>query len=143
MTMTDLKFRTHESVVSGQCDEDLARTVMVFSIGAAPYFNRKALATAVLSWRALKIRPSTAIVIHVGGYDDDPRELWQIPEVCSFICRFCEKTKAHEHPAMDPMSRNLLLLCGADPDLHVGAIMIPAEESNRQTQEFFKSRIKE
>jgi hypothetical protein len=142
MIMTDFKFRTHEGVVSGQC-EDLTRTVMVFSIGTAPYFNRKALAIAVLSWRALKIKPSTAIVIHVGGYDEDPRELWQIPEARDFICRFCEKTQAHKHPALDPMSRNLLLLCGAEPDLQFGAIMIPAEESNRHTQEFFKSRIKE
>jgi hypothetical protein len=142
MTMTDFKFRTHEGIVSGQ-REDLTRTVMMFSIGTAPYFNRKALATAVLSWRALKIKPSTAIVIHLGGYDEDPRELWQIPEARDFICRFCEKTQAHKHPALDPMSRNLLLLCGAEPDLNVGAIMIPAEESIRQTQEFFKSRIKE
>jgi hypothetical protein len=139
--MTHFKFRTHEGVVSGQ-REDLDRTVMVFSIGTAPYFNRKALATAVLSWRALKIKPSTAIVIHLGGYDEDPRELWQIPEARDFIFRFCEKTQAHKHPALDPMSRNLLLLCGAEPDLHVGAIMIPAEESRRQTQEFFESRIK-
>jgi hypothetical protein len=141
--MTDIKFRTHESVVSGQCNEDLARTVMVFSIGAAPYLNRKALAFAVLSWRALKIKPSTAIVLHLGGYDQDPRELWQIPEARDFIRRFGEKTEAHKHPALDPNSRNLLLLCGVEPDLHVEAIMIPAEQSTSQTMEFFKSRIKE
>jgi len=142
MTMTDFKFQTHESVVAGQ-REDLTRTVMVFSIGTAPCFNRKALAIAVLSWRALKIKPSTAIVIHLGGYDEDPRELWQIPEAKDFICRFCEKTQAHKHPALDPMSRNLLLLCGADPDLHVEATMISVKQSMRQTEEFFKSRIKE
>jgi hypothetical protein len=140
--MTDFKFRTHESVVSGQ-REDLTRTVMMFSIGAAPYFNRKALAIAVLSWRALKIQPSTAIVLHFGGYDEDPRELWQIPEARDFIRRFCEKTQAHKHPALEPNSRNLLLLCGVEPDLHVEARMIPVEEMMRQTQEFFASRIKE
>ncbi|MGY3615720.1 hypothetical protein [Bradyrhizobium sp. USDA 10063] len=139
--MTHIKYATHEGIVSGQL-EDLTRTMVAFSIGTAPYFNRKALATAVLSWRALKIKPSTAIVLHLGGYDDDPRELWEIPQARDFIRRFAEKTKAHEHPALDPQSRTLLLACGADPDRIVGVIPISAEESLRRSGEFFKTRIK-
>jgi len=131
---------SHESVVAGRKD-NLDQTVVVFSIGTAPYFNRKALATAVVSWRALKFKPSSAVVIHVGGYDDDPRELWQIPEVCAFVRRFCEKTKAHEDPALDPMSRNLLLLCGADPGIEPEVIMISPDESADATMDFFKSRM--
>jgi hypothetical protein len=141
--MTNFKFRTHESVVSGQCNEDLARTVMVFSIGGRPYFNRKALAVAVLSWRALKLQPSTAVMLVMEGYDDDPRPLWEIPEARDFIRRFGEKTKAHKHPALDPGSRNLLLLCGVEPTYQTVHVEITAEQSDRQTAEFLAARIKE
>ena len=140
--MTEIKFQTHEDIVSGH-REDLTRTMVAFSIGTAPYFDRKALSIAVLSWRALKIEPSTAIVIHLGGYDDDPRELWNIPEARDFIRRFCEKTQAHKHPALEPMSRNLLFACGADPDRDVGVTMISGKEALEQSGEFFKKRIRE
>jgi hypothetical protein len=116
--------------------------MMMFTIGARSEFTRRAMATAVMSWRALVFRPSTAVVMHISGYDDDPRELWQIPEVCDFVRRFCEKTRAHEHPAIEPMSRSLLLACGADPDRHFNVTMITRDEALERTGEFFKSKIK-
>lgn len=131
---------THEHIVAGE-RHDLQRTLMTFSLGTGPHFNRKDLAVAVMSWRALVFMPSTAVMIHVGGYDQDPRELWQIPEAREFIRKFCEKTKAHENPAIDPMSRALLLACGADPNRYVDIKMISREEALRQSQAFFKSRI--
>jgi len=140
--MTRVDYATHESIVAGEL-QNLDRTLLAFSIGARPYLGKRALSTAIMSWRALKITPSTAVVIHLGGFDDDPRELWDIPEARDFIGRFAEKTQAHKHPAIDPMSRNLLLLCGADPELHARADMITKEQALEQTNEFFKSRIKE
>jgi hypothetical protein len=101
-------------------DQRLDHTMMVFSIGHKDDLGRKALAAAVLSWRALDVKPSTMIVLHFGGYDDDPRELWTIPEVRHFIQKFCAKTKAHQHPNVEPTSRALLMACGADPTVHVG-----------------------
>lgn len=139
--MKQFEYATHEDIVAGN-KPNLSRTMLAFSLGGPP-FNRMALATAVMSWRALKIEPTTAIVIHVGGYDDDPRELWQIPEVMNFVRKFCEKTRAHEHPAMDPQSRAVLLACGADPTKHVHVDMISKEESLRRSGEFFKERLKE
>lgn len=136
-----IDFATHENIVAGE-RHDLGHTMLTFSIGTRPYFNRKALATAVVSWRALDIKPSTVIVLHLGGYDDDPRELWQIPEARDFIRRFAEKTKAHEHPAVDPISRNLLLACGADPDLKVSVDMITVDDALRQMGEFFSEVMK-
>ncbi|MEY9493702.1 hypothetical protein [Bradyrhizobium elkanii] len=138
--MTKIDYATHESIISGN-RHDLQRTLLAFSLGAAPHLNRRALSAAVLSWRALKIRASTAIVIHVGGYDADPRELWEIPEVCDFVRRFCEKTDAHKHPAVEPQSRNLLLLCGADPDFQPRLAQISRQESLARSQTFFKQRI--
>jgi hypothetical protein len=29
--------------------------------------------------------PRVPIALSIGGYDDDPRELWQVPEVCRFV----------------------------------------------------------
>jgi len=133
---------THDEIVSGQ-KFDLERTVMMFSIGEYPRLYSKALATAVMSWRALKIKPSTAIIIHLGGYDNDPRELWDIPQAREFIRKFAERTGAHKHPAIDPTSRALLLACGADPELKVKVDMITAEEATERDLEFFKSRLKE
>lgn len=133
--------QTFESIIDGD-KPDLKQTMVAFSIASKDEMNRRALAAAVLAWRALKIEASTAIVMHFGGYDDDPRELWQIPEVCSFIQKFCAKTKAHEHPQVEPQSRNWLLACGADPSRSVAVKMISAEESLRQSGEFFKATIK-
>lgn len=136
----DIEYATHEEIVTGNA-RPLDRTMLVFSIGEKRYLNRKALAAAVLSWRAQKFKPTTAVTIHFGGYDDDPRELWDIPEAASFIRRFCEKTKAHKHPALEPISRALLLACGADPNLRVTVDMISTEAALQKSGEFYKSRI--
>ena len=33
--------------------------------------------------------PNATIVPSISGYDDDPRELPEIPEVCAFVTKFC------------------------------------------------------
>jgi hypothetical protein len=134
--------QTFEKIVSGD-KPDLSRTVLVFSLGNKSDLGKRALASAVLAWRALKIEPTTAIAMHFGGYDDDPRELWEIPEVCRFVQKFCARTKAHEHKQVEPQSRGWLLLCGADPSKRVSVNMISVEESLKQTNEFFKQVIRE
>jgi hypothetical protein len=141
--MTKVEYLSHEGIVEGDARRnDLEKTMVVFSLGGPP-FNRKALAIAVLSWRGLNITPTTAVVFHVAGYDDDPRELWQIEEVCDFLRRFCHKTDAHKSDALDPASRSLLLACGADPTVNVRVIPISAEQSLNESSDFFKSRLKE
>jgi hypothetical protein len=130
-----------DDIISGS-NPDLNRTVLIFSVGAKDSLTRKALSSAVLAWRALKIKSDTAITMHFGGYDDDPRELWQIPEVRHFVQQFCAKTKAHEHPQVEPQSRNWLLACGADPTLRVTVEMITEQESLAKSAEFFKEMIK-
>ncbi|KRR21305.1 hypothetical protein CQ14_06560 [Bradyrhizobium lablabi] len=138
--MARIEYATHDSIVSGKL-QDLERTVVFFSIGSADDLSRKALATAVMSWQALKVQPSTAITVHFGGYDEDPRELWQIPEAREFIRKFAVKTNAHKHPALEPTSRALLLACGADPTKRVRVSMITENEALEESTRFFKSRI--
>jgi hypothetical protein len=134
--------QTFENILSGD-KPDLVRTMVAFTIGSKTEMHRKALAAAVLAWRAIKIEPTTAIIMHFGGYDDDPRELWQIPEVCRFVQKFCAKTKAHEHPQVEPQSRDWLLACGADPSRPVKVQSISQRESLARSAEFFKQVIKE
>jgi hypothetical protein len=135
-----IDFKTLESILDGD-RPDLKRTVLGFTVGEKGLMNRKGIATAVLAWRALKIEPTTAIVMHFGGYDDDPRELWDIPEVCTYVRKFCAKTNAHEHPQVEPQSRNWLLLCGADPERPVSLWPISRQESLNRTAAFFKQVI--
>jgi hypothetical protein len=141
---TDKKFehQLFEDVVSGK-PHDLKKTMMVFSVCSRTEMNAHALAMAIMAWRALKIMPSTAVTMHVGGYDDDPRELWEIPEVVDFVGEFCRRTGAHNHPAVEPISRNWLMACGADPNTKVTVDMISHEEALDQSFEFYKSRLKE
>jgi hypothetical protein len=136
-----IDFVLHDRLVSGE-KFDLEKTVVVFTLCERGRLHRKALATATIAWRNLKIEANTAIMIHVSGYDDDPRELWQIPEVCAFVQKFCARTKAHEHGALEPASRNLLLACGADPTLNVRVDMISTDQALRQSMDFFKTTLK-
>jgi len=47
---------------------------------------------AVLAARALgiaaRVHPDAEIMLTIGGYDDDPREIWHIPECVQHITRF-------------------------------------------------------
>lgn len=139
--MTEIKYATHDSIVSGS-PQDLQRTVLFFSIGSRDDLSRKALAYAVMSWRALEVKPTTAITLHFGGYDDDPRELWQIPEAREFIRKFGVKTNAHKSPALEPISRALLLACGVDPTKHVFVDMITKEAALEKSNAFFNAQLR-
>jgi hypothetical protein len=132
---------TMDSILSGD-KPDLNRAVMCILIGEKDHMHKKALATAVLTWRALKIEPTTAITLGFGGYDDDARELWEIPEVCAYVRKFCAKTKAHEHKQLDPQSRNWLLACGADPTRNVSVTMISKQKALDETLAFYRQTVK-
>lgn len=134
--------KTLESILSGD-KPDLDRTVLTMVIGERGSFNRKGLATAVLAWRALKITPTTAIALLIGGYDNDPRELWEIAEVRSYVQKFCAKTEAHKHPQVEPQSRNWLMLCGADPTVRPECVLISNQESAKRTIDFFKQVVEQ
>jgi hypothetical protein len=139
--MVKVEFQTHEKLLSGAAP-DLDTTFLIFQIGDKSDLGRKALAYAVMSWRRLQrdIQPSTMIMLTFGGYDSDPRELWQIPEVRQFTQKFCLKTQAYKHPALSPASR-WILLCGGDPNFPAPAwVPISKKEEIERTLQFWNDR---
>src|SRR4051812_9626305 len=91
-------------------------------IGAKDHLARRDVLAAANAWRSLVRRAITPIILVVDGYDDDPRELWAIPEVAAFVRRWAERVgitsyaKAIEAP-LHEHSLALLALCvasGAD-----------------------------
>jgi hypothetical protein len=82
------------------------------------------LQTAIEAWnRALKRIEGISdvcIAVAVGGYESDPRDLWEIPEVCAFMARWARAVQPLDEPRLLPGARQLLLGIGADPDQKVG-----------------------
>lgn len=61
-------------------------------IGCAGSLNRTNLRRAIRQIQELiaRISPLTGIDIAIGGYDDDPREIFEIPEARRYIIGFAE-----------------------------------------------------
>lgn len=65
--------------------------------------------------------PGRPLLISIGGFDDDPRELWDIPEVADYVRRFAMASGLHDwrtrtFDALDEQCKGLLVMCGAvDP----------------------------
>jgi hypothetical protein len=138
MKPPSVKYMTHEEVVDGK---KVGRfNCAVFSLCGKGDMDRAVMARAIMAWRRLRLKPSQIVIIHVAGYDDDPRELWQIDEVRAFVQKFCAKTGAHSHPAIDPMSRSLLLACGADPSRTVSVNMISEDAALAEFTEWIKNK---
>jgi hypothetical protein len=59
------------------------------------------------------VRTSTTGDIHlaIDGYDDDPRELWEIPEARDFIRRLTLGMDLEVMSRLDPLSRILGSVC--------------------------------
>lgn len=129
---------THAEVVEGAEIGD--HDVSVFTVCGKGEMTRKRLAEAVVAWRRMVAEKPRVIIIHVFGYDDDQRELWHIPEVCNFVQRFCAKTKAHEHEALAPDSRSVLLGCGADPSRPVIVNVVSQEKAMQDFEKWLKGR---
>jgi hypothetical protein len=84
-TWSDL-LTVEELVQSGQVTDSMTRAS--YGIGGAGYLTRKfAGAAAQQLCRALtsSISPHTPVYLGVMGYDDDPRELHEIPEVRQYL----------------------------------------------------------
>lgn len=62
--------------------------------------------------------PQALIMLAIRGYDNDPRSLWDIPEVASYIRRFAREAKLTDwrsplFQALEETSRGLLIACDA------------------------------
>ncbi len=61
--------------------------------------------TAAQFREAAALHPGARLVLHLDGYDDDPRELWHIPEAGAFVRRWAELAGLSDWRA--PMVRRL------------------------------------
>jgi hypothetical protein len=78
----------------------------------------------VEAWRKMaKTMPgmNVRIVMWVDGYDDDPRELWDTPEVVAFVKEWVKRARVLDDMRLLPTARAFLRALGADPDARAEA----------------------
>jgi hypothetical protein len=72
--------------------------------------------------------PQADLHPHVGGFDDDPRGLWEIPEVRAYLCRWAElvgieRADDAEDLRIEINTCAVLAKCGAyedvDPNIYI------------------------
>lgn len=56
---------------------------IVLTIGDKGHLTRADRRLSARVWK--RIPHSKTVLLTISGYDDDPRELWQIPEVCAYV----------------------------------------------------------
>ena len=61
---------------------------MQFTIGTRDELNTRAAGLNAKVWRTALQRHPKACFFNIAGYDDDPRELWEFPEVCRYVRRW-------------------------------------------------------
>ena len=75
----------------------------------------------------LQHNPKAEICLWIDGYDDDPRELWNIPEAADYIRRYAKASGLHDWTsrlfrALHEHSKGLLIACDAIDQPHPFAL---------------------
>ena len=65
----------------------------------------------------------------IAGYDDDPRELWTIPEVRDYVVRWArfagfDSLAAAQGSPLNDDSVGVLAACGAFPEVDPGSVEV-------------------
>lgn len=113
------KFMTPDEMAKATPEGD---TAVWFTIGERGKLTRYYAKTAGKIWKQLMSKfprggpPSAAIALHFLGYDEDPRELWEIEEVRKYVQRFAHFAgidDAADHDEwLSPLGVALLGACG-------------------------------
>jgi hypothetical protein len=70
---------------------DGSRLMISFVVGFRGQLSKSKAKIYADGWRVMRTRHPQAIVYPtVVGYDEDPRELWEIPEVVRYVQQFAE-----------------------------------------------------
>jgi len=76
-------------------DDELAHkaippdTTIILSIGRRGALSKRYADEYAKTWKDILARsPQTVIVIHISGYDEDPREIWEFPDVRKYVRRW-------------------------------------------------------
>jgi hypothetical protein len=88
---------------------------LALTIGHAGRLGAKDLRKAIKNGLLIihRISPLTAIDIGIGGYDDDPREIWEIPEARRFVIGFANGLLTAGIPLdrLLPVSVHMIKVC--------------------------------
>lgn len=93
--------------------------IVVIEIGGKNHLSEGILRKMALGPAMTHARyPEAKIALSIGGYDDDPRELWQIPEAVEYIRRFTAQAGLRDwhsslFRALDELTIGLLVMCDA------------------------------
>jgi hypothetical protein len=67
------------------CD-DTGDFIVAFAIGRRDDLSKTAAKTAVRHWRELRQKyPKARIILHMPGYGEDPREIWEFPDAARYV----------------------------------------------------------
>jgi hypothetical protein len=99
---------------------DGSGVTITFPIGRRHDLSKSAAETAARQWQELRQRyPKAQIILHIPGYGQDPREIWEFPDATRYVRWWAGFTgirrfeqAAYELP-LHHMSVVFLGLCGA------------------------------
>lgn len=114
MTDMQIEFRTFANM--GKPDADVP--VMVVQVGERGQLDTKHASDAAQGiLKARETYPAATIVLVVNGYDEDKRELWDVPEVCDYMVELFDKVFADWPEGgladlnLEPNSMTMVLVC--------------------------------
>jgi len=90
-----------------------ATTMITMVIGRRDKLTETEAQAAGAMWRKARMKsPQSPIAIMILGYDQDPRELWEFPEVCRYV-QWWAAAAGMQHPEAvlslpDPISARFL-----------------------------------
>jgi hypothetical protein len=106
-------------------------TMIAFTIGMRGALASREARIAAKAWRKMAAKyPKSIIVLQIAGYDDDPREVWQIEEARDYYKRWARfagltsSTAAQATPLHD-VSFGVLAICGAFSDIDPNSVRVP------------------
>lgn len=113
-TEIPVEFRTFANM--GKPDADVP--AMIVQVGSKGELDTKHAAVAAQALlKARETYPSAQIVLVVTGYDKDKRELWDVPEVCSYMLELFDTVFADWPEGglsdlnLEPNSMTMVLVC--------------------------------
>lgn len=87
-----------------------------FEVGARDDLSRAAAERTGKQWRELVVHyPKAHFVPHILGYDDDPRALWDFPEVCEYMRAWAKAAgirRIDDMPSVDTSTIVFFAACG-------------------------------
>jgi hypothetical protein len=91
---------------------------ILVAVGTRNQLTKAAARDTAAMWRETTQRyPKAAFHISLSGYDEDPRELWELPEAARYV-RWWARFAGMDDPAtashfLDPEGMTFLAVCGA------------------------------